>query len=416
MKIINLVLAFVFSSITVQAANLIDLQEQALVNREVVQRHIVSVEKSRTNENLARSSLYPSLDLAYTATWLDGFNALEDRENRFASGTISWNIFAGFRDKYNIKSAQLLREAENYRLQGIKQDIKLAVALRYLAIYDRQASLKVATDSATTLAKLHEDAINRFEVGLIQKSEMLKFKIDLDNAVINSKKAQAEVDKSIALLEREIGAKIENLQFDFKEFNDQPTLLDEETHQKKMLNNRSEIKLLEETLKAAMMKIKVERASYYPSVDLAGIYRKYDDSTRATIDNEDDDEVRTQIILSMNIFDGFNKKSRIGAATLEEQALRHDLAETRLDFKVQLRNLFLDYNVSIDNVVVAASSIEQAEENLRVNRLVYEEGVSTESELLDAIANLSRAKSNFVAAKSEGFARYFQIVRSVEGL
>jgi hypothetical protein len=34
----------------------------------------------------------------------------------------------------------------------------------------------------------------------------------------------------------------------------------------------------------------------------------------------------------------------------------------------------------------------------------------------DAIANLSRARFNFVAAKSEGFANYFQIVRAVEGL
>jgi len=48
--------------------------------------------------------------------------------------------------------------------------------------------------------------------------------------------------------------------------------------------------------------------------------------------------------------------------------------------------------------------------------VAYEEGATAESDLLDAIANLSRAKSNFVAAKSEGFANYFQIVRMVEQL
>lgn len=414
MKIISLILAFALTGGVAQAADLAELQEQALANRPVIQRYVVDLAKSRDNESLARSPLYPSLDLAYTANWLDEASLYEAKQNSVASGTISWNIFAGFRDKYKIKSASLLRQAESYRLQGIRQDIKLAVALRYLEIYNRQANLKVAEDSASTLGKLYEDGVNRFEVGLIKKSEMLKFKVDLDNAVIVEKKAQAELAKSIALLQRETGTEVNPAQLLFNEFSDLPVLLEQTAYEADMLNKRSEIKLLEETLGAAAMQVKVARAGYYPRVDLAGIYRQYDNDSLST--TSDDDELRTQLTLSMNIFDGFAKKSLLAAAKLAEQGLRYDLEEARHDFKVQLRNLFLDYRVNGDNIVVAANSIEQAEENLRVNRLAYEEGVSTESELLDAITNLSRAKFNFVAAKSEGFANYFQIIRSVEGL
>ena len=414
MKIFNLVLVFVLIGGVVQAADLAELQEQALANRAVIKRYVVDLEKSRKNEVQVRSGFYPSLDLAYTANWLDEASAFENRERKVASGTISWNLFAGFRDKYNIKSAEFLHQAESHRLQGIKQDIKLAVALRYLAIYDRQANLLVAEDSASTLNKLYEDGVNRFEVGLIKKSDMLKFKVDLDNAVIARKKARAELNKSGALLEREIGGEVDLDRLGFKEFTELPALKERIVYEEGMLNERREIKFLEETIEAAAMKVKVERASYYPKVNLASIYSKFDDS----IDDFgiDDEEVRTQVTLSMNIFDGFGKKSRMAAATLEEQGLRYDLEELKRDLMTGLRNLFLDYQVSIDNVAVAASSIEQAEENLRVNRLAYEEGVSPESELLDAIANLSRAKFNFVAAKSEGFANYFQIIRSVEGL
>ncbi|MEN8136705.1 MAG: TolC family protein [Thermodesulfobacteriota bacterium] len=414
MKIISLVLAFALVAGGVQAADLAELQEQALANRAVIQRYAADLARSEENETLASSALYPSLDLAYTATWLDEASIYEDKQTGVASGAISWNIFAGFRDRYNIKSAKLLRQAEAYRLQGVRQDVKLVIALRYLEIYNRQANLKVAEDSASTLGKLYEDGVNRFEVGLIKKSEMLKFKVDLDHAVIVEKKARAELAKSIALLQRETGSEVDLTRLLFNEFTDLPDLQDQAAYEEDMLNKRSEIKLLEETLGAATMQVKVARAGYYPRVDLAGKYSKYDNNPLGT--TGDDDEIRTQLTLSMNIFAGFAVKSRVSAARFAEQGLRYDLEEVKRDFKVQLRNLFFDYRVSDDNVVVAANSIEQAEENLRVNRLSYDEGVSTESELLDAITNLSRAKFNFVAAKSEGFANYFQIIRAVEGL
>jgi outer membrane protein TolC len=184
--------------------------------------------------------------------------------------------------------------------------------------------------------------------------------------------------------------------------------------EEKMLSKRSELKFLEEIIGAAAMQVKIARALYAPSVNLAGIYKKYDNTVNSSV--TDDDELRAQISLSLNVFDGYGKKSRVSSAALEERALRYDLAEAKRDLLMQLSNLFIDFKVSVDNVAVAAGSIEQAEENLRVNRLAYEEGVATESEVLDAITNLSRAKFNFVAAKSESFANYFKILRSVEGL
>jgi outer membrane protein TolC len=414
MKIISLLLVLVLTGGLAQAADLAELQEQALANREVVRRYAADLEKSREGETLARSGYYPSFDLAYTANWLDEANTFEDRENRFASGTISWNVFAGFRDKYNLKSAEMLQEAESYRLQGLKQDIKLTVALRYLDIYNRQANLQVAEDSYRTLSKLYEDGVNRFEVGLIKKSEMLKFKVDLDNAEIARKKARAELEKSLALLQREIGGEADLDQLLFSEFSELPPGMEQGLFEEKMLSKRSELKFLEEIIGAAAMQVKIARALYAPSVNLAGIYKKYDNTVNSSV--TDDDELRAQISLSLNVFDGYGKKSRVSSAALEERALRYDLAEAKRDLLMQLSNLFIDFKVSVDNVAVAAGSIEQAEENLRVNRLAYEEGVATESEVLDAITNLSRAKFNFVAAKSESFANYFKILRSVEGL
>ena len=414
MKLINITRLSLLISLPAYAANLPELQQTALENRKIINRYKTNLQKSGQSLKSSQSGYLPSFDLSYSMNSLDESSLYENRENSTASGTVSINLFAGFRDKYKIESAQLLQKAEEHKLKGIQQEIMQNVALRYLAIFNRQANLQVVRDFHNTIAKVYEDANSRYEVGLIKKSDLLKFKVDLDNAVISLKKAQVEEKKSVRLLQREIDANIQADQLKFSEFDNLPALINQEQYNSDMLKDRSEIKVLEELIQAAEAQVQIASASHYPSVDLSSSYQTSDDSLLSNSSGVNEEEFRTKLVLSMNIFDGFDKYSKINMAKLEAQSIRYDLEELKSDLKSQLDNLFLDYEVSIDNVTVAESSIVQAEENLRVNRLSYQEGVTTESDLLDAITNLSRARYNFVAAKSEVFDTYFRITRAVE--
>jgi outer membrane protein len=71
--------------------------------------------------------------------------------------------------------------------------------------------------------------------------------------------------------------------------------------------------------------------------------------------------------------------------------------------------------VSLDNINVADENIKHAKENLRVTQLKYNEGLQRESDLLDAITNLSRARYNYVSVNRGAFLNHFQILRMVEG-
>ena len=70
--------------------------------------------------------------------------------------------------------------------------------------------------------------------------------------------------------------------------------------------------------------------------------------------------------------------------------------------------------VNLANVIVAEENIVQAEENLRITQLKYNEGLQRESELLDAVTNLSRAQYTHVAAIRSVFLDHFQIQRMTE--
>jgi outer membrane protein TolC len=415
MKLINTFILLLFCCSTAEAIDLVEMQKMALGNRQVVQQYVTRLAKSEEDITLAKSPNLPSVDLGYTVNSLDEASIFEDKENSTLYASVSYNIFAGFRDKYNIESAEMLRAVEEYSLGGIQQDLQLNVALAYLAVYERLANKKVAQSAFETLGRVYRDGESRFQVGLIGKNELLKFRVDYDNADITLKAADAGLKKSVNVLSREVGSRIEFAELNFAEFKELPTLMDKDAYTATMLENRSEIKALETLIGVSEAQAKSEESGYYPKVDLVGSYKFYDDNYISGAGNYDDDELRAQLVLSMNLFRGFSTQANVTKAKLSARATRYELEELKDSFTTDLDNLYIDFEVSLDNVNVANGSIEQAQENLRITQLKYDEGLQRESDLLDAITSLSRAQYNYVTVLKTAFSNNFQLTRMVDG-
>jgi outer membrane protein TolC len=416
MKICKFLLLFLLVAADCLGVGLADLQEQAVTNRRVVEKYRENLEKAGQDQIVALSPYYPSVDFAYTVNLLDDDTILENSENNVIYGAVRWNVFSGWRDRYGLRAAHWQVEAEAGRLAAIKQDLRLRVAQRYLAIFAARANLQVAQDSHGNLAKVFRDGENRFQVGLIRKNDLLKFQVDLDNAGITLKKAEAEVDRDWRLLVREIGSEVNRNEVAFGEFAELPALAPCEFLENQLLARRSELKVLEKQAAAADELVGVELAGQYPKVDLTGSYRRYEDNLFTGLGDNTQEEFRNQLVVSFNLFDGYARKARMAKAGLQARTVRDDLSELRDELVVELRNLYQDFQVAVNNVAAAEGGIGQAEENLRITKLAYDEGLETEANLLNAIAGLSRARSNLAAAKSAVFDNYFRILRTTEGL
>jgi outer membrane protein len=418
MKLWSFIFGFVVFAQTCYAIDLTEMQQMALGNRKIIQRYMVNLEKSEKDMTKAKGGYLPSVDVSYTANSLNRQTMSgEAKRNSVFAGAVTWNLFSGLRDKYTVESAQLMREVETERLQGIRQDIQLNVALRYLDVYERKANLKVAEDAFTTLKKIYADGENRLAVGLIGTNELLKFKVDLDYADISLKKASADLDTSVLLLGREVDSMIALGDLQFSEFQKPPEFGDPGASEVRMLARRSEIKALKGLIEAARMQTEAASSDYYPRVDLVGSYNKYDDkylSGSGDIGSQGE-ELRGQLVMSMNLFNGRITESTVGKAKLEARGLQYDLQEMEETMKTTHKNLYIDYKVSLDNIGVAEENIDHAKENLRITQLKYNEGLQRESDLLDAVTSLSRAQYNYVAVIRSAFLNHFQITRMVEG-
>ena len=181
-----------------------------------------------------------------------------------------------------------------------------------------------------------------------------------------------------------------------------------------MLAERSEIRALEKLKEASVSQTNAEKSEYYPKVDLVGSYGKFDNDIISGSGDIDADELRAQLNVSLNLYRGGSTMASVAKARLETRGLGYDLRELIDDLGTELRNLHIDLDVNLRNIEVALVGIEQAQENLRVTRLKYSEGLQRESELLDAVANLSRAEFNYVAAVRTVFQNHFNILRMIE--
>jgi outer membrane protein len=399
-----------------QAVTLTELQQLAVANRDHITRSRLDVRESELNAGIRRSANYPLADLRYTANKLDESSLFENKENSELAGVLSYNLFAGFRDKYAIEAADLLVESQRYKLQNEIQELLLQVALRYLDLYARRENLKVAADELSLLDKRYEDATFRFDVGLIRKNDLLRIKVERSNALQNRASAQADYEMGLHLLNFEVGAQVDPESISFAELDQLPEIHEEAYYRQAMFERRAEIKSLEKIVDSQEKQIAVNRADYWPSVNVSAGYRKYGDNyTWGESDDNPEDEVRLQASVNFNLFDGFAKIKRVDRAKVQMHASQRDLNELKNSLKTLLGNILIEVDVSLRNLSVADVGIAQAEENLRVIEAAFDEGLETATEVLDAIFLLSQAKLNYINARSQVFRDYFRLLRLIDG-
>lgn len=152
------------------AGTLEDLQKSAVANRDIIKKSRADLVIRKEQVRETRGEFLPSVDIEYKMNRLNHDSGVgELRENDAFTGGISMNVFAGFKDYYNLKSAKNLVESGEFSLDSVKQDISLNVALRYLAVYRSIENLKVAEDASRLYKERFRQIELKYKVGVLKK-------------------------------------------------------------------------------------------------------------------------------------------------------------------------------------------------------------------------------------------------------
>lgn len=179
------------------------------------------------------------------------------------------------------------------------------------------------------------------------------------------------------------------------------------------VDNRPEVKLLAKNIEAKELQIKMERAEMLPTVGLQAAYNFFGNiKTEGYAQAEDGNYypystnyhggvgmvVAAAKIPLLNWLDA-SKKVKIAKLEVENAKLDKEQNARLMGIQVQqaIQNVMDGYAM----IETAELGLKQAEENLRIVRIRYENGMGTLTDLLDAQSQWQQAKSNNIEAKTQ---------------
>ena len=156
-----------------------------------------------------------------------------------------------------------------------------------------------------------------------------------------------------------------------------------------------EYQLLQKQVEAAKLQRKMEVGKRLPSVGIGAGYNYYN-----MMENNHNFGMVFATV-SVPISDWWGGSHAIKRKKIQQQKAEEQLEDNSQLLKIRIQKAWNDVQESRQQLSIARRSIEQAEENLRLNRDYYKAGTSKMSDLLEAQAQWQQAHSNLIEAQTQ---------------
>jgi len=362
----------------------------------------MNVDSSRQILSAAKSARFPvlSLESAYTmlnnapAARLDEPMAVLDRiptaEDKSLSykTTVNLPLFTSGRISNGIDAAT---SALNTSVQdAIKAtlDLKLNVAEAYISVLRVERLVQVAETNVSSLASYANDVKNFYEQGVVTKNDMLAAQVSVADARQRLTQALNSLNIANASYNRLLGRSLDQ-QIHIEDLSADPGETDFENLKSKALEKRPELISLSEQARSLQHQASGIRSSTMPQLALSGGYSYTQNKYQVH-----EDVWSANVGLRWDIFDGGVSRHNANALLQKAEALNEVRKDTASLISLQVRQVSLDIDEAYKRIEVTREALSQSEENLKVAKDRYREGVGTNTEVLDAETLRTRSYSN----------------------
>ena len=103
-------------------------------------------------------------------------------------------------------------------------------------------------------------------------------------------------------------------------------------------------------------------------------------------------------VLQWNLFDGLVTRSKVKEALAASSRMKVQEEQARSAVQLQVRQAYYNFTASLDRIEATASSVQEAEEGLRIVQKRYETGMTSFVDVLGAESAVIRARTNALQA------------------
>ena len=338
-------------------------------------------------------------------------NAFSNDNFVTASARLSMPLYTSGLISSGIDAAGAALNANQKREDAFQLDVKLAVAESFVAVLRAQRAVAVADTNVTSLEAHVGDVESMYRKGLVPQNDLLAVQVSLANARQTALQASNALDIASAAYNRRLGRDL-NSPVSLDEVMptvDQAAMSEDiEALTASALSARTELQALRDQSAALRYQAKAERARTKPQFAASAGY--------TFLENEilrDETFSYASIGFTWSPFDGGRSRYRASKFSRQAQSVTDQHNDVISLIRLQVRSTWLEIKEVRQRLAVTEKATRQAEENLRVAKSRYQNGIGTNTEVLDAETLRSITQSNHNNARYDAALARLRLARAI---
>lgn len=304
-----------------------------------------------------------------------------------------------------LKAAQAYRELAFKNITQSKIQVAESVSKAYYSILIAEERAKILDLNIQRLDSLTREMSAMNEKGFVEKIDVNRLEVSLNNLKTERTKVQNLVDLSYYMLKFQMGMKLdEQIQLSDRitEGDVERIALEVKSDDGSSFSydQRVDYSILKSNLKLVEMDVENNKRGYYPTVAAFAGYgyntgrNKFSDVFGSPWFNN----ANIGLSIQVPIFDGFAKKYKIQQTRFTVDKVKQSLGLVEQSIDLQVRSANITIVNGLETLKTQKRNLELAQEVVRVSKIKYQSGTGSNIEVINAESALKEAQTNYFAS------------------
>lgn len=391
---------FTLLSAPLQAANLIDIFNQAIDNDPVILAARAQQQADSEIVPQSRATLLPNISLTANTRTTDretsgGTSSIDERFNSNGYGAqLTQPLFRADR-WFTLNAAKASRKQASALYQNAQQELILRVATAYFNVLRAEDNLTAAVARETAFSQQLEQANERFKVGLIAATDVYEAQAGFDLAKVERISSLEARHNSVATLQSLTNQQYQSVdQLDKNMPITGPSPGPLADWVELALANNPQLLASKHQLDSAKQVIRAEKSGHLPTLDAKASYSHSEEGGTSFLGNESDTQVFA-LEFTLPLFEGGSRNSKVREARYRHEKARQDYENTYRQTREQIQTQHRTVTTDVLRVQARQAALKSSESALEATEGGYQVGTRNIVDVLQAQNNSFNARRDY---------------------
>jgi len=287
---------------------------------------------------------------------------------------------------YGIQSAKINKEISSQTLQKTSEQTIYDISLIYYQTLVIQMQMNVLKSTLTASEQSLKSIELKHENGMAKKIDVDKIRVSYNNTKSQLEQAELSYSQSLNTLKYNMGMPVDSsMALADTTINISKYLLENDTVNKLQMGNIVDYQLKKTSITLMQITKKINLAAFQPSLSFYGNYNYNAMRQEFNFLSADKDWFPSSgigLTLTIPIFDGLQRNSKVAQAELNIKIAKENLLFTEQSIKVDFSNYQIQYKDALDNINREKENLDLAESVYKNTQMEYQQGTGSTLDLI----------------------------------